>query len=185
MSDFFDSYHPVADVQRAVALVRRARRTGLVLREEAPYTCVLVDQPDAGQDAQLLAANDGLLVTYQYGEDHGVYIDLYDHARVITRLALEWGPDFLGEGKPRARFDPVPWTAAGLLSDARAASMQQLANMVAEGSDPSIGHEAARLLGLTRFEYLSCDPSITGIPWRDMMEQVLEQFPDAIQIDAS
>jgi hypothetical protein len=188
MSDFFDSYHPVADVQSAVALVRRARRDGLVIPEQAPYTCVLIDQPDAGTDDGLVAANDGLLVVYQYAEDHGVNIELYDHACMTARLALEWGPDFLGEfaeGKPRAQFDPAPWIAAGLLDATRAASIQRLADTVAEGPAPHTGYEAARLLGLTRFEHLSCDPAVRGRPWGRVVDRVLERFPDAIEIDAS
>lgn len=72
MSDFDDSYHLVDDVAAAQDLIARTGRDGVVLPEHAPYTCVLVDQSEAGIDPKLPSANRGLLLVYRYGEDHGV-----------------------------------------------------------------------------------------------------------------
>jgi hypothetical protein len=184
MSEFSDSYHPVANVEGAVALVRRAGRNAVVLPEQPPYTCVLVDQPEGGTDPQLLAANEGWLVRYYYAEDHGVWIDLYDHAKKVGRIVLEWGPDFLGEGLPRARFDAAPWLAARLLDDERAAKLKRLGDgMRQEVVDPAIGYEVARLLGLTRFESLACDPtSVKRGPWDRVVERAHARFPDAATV---
>ena len=183
MSDFEDSYHPVTDAQGAQDLVRRVGRAGIVLPEQPPYSCVLIDQPAGGVDPQLLAANPGLLVRYQYGEDHGVWIDLYKGRVQITQLALEWGPDFIGEGLPRGRFDATPWLATGLIDEALAARLQRLADTMVEGSDAAAGHEAAHLVGLTRFEGLSCDPSnVKRGPWHLVVER-LQRDPHAIFVD--
>jgi hypothetical protein len=184
MSDFDDSYHLVGDVAAAQALVARTGRDGVVLPEHAPYTCVLVDQPEGGIDPKLLSASRDLLLVYRYGEDHGVWIDLYKGGAEIAELALEWGPDFFDEGIVRGRFDAAAWIAAGLLDNERAAVLQTLADGMVEGGRPEDPGGIARLFGLTRFEQLSCDPSnVKRGPWHHVVESVTRRYPDAIVIE--
>lgn len=184
MSDFDDSYHLVGDVAAAQALVARTGRDGIVLPEQEPYTCVLVDQPEGAIDPKLLSASRGLLLAYRYAEDHGVWLDLYERDAVLTRFGLEWGPDFLGEGLPRGRFDATPWLTAGLLDAQRAAALQRLADGMTEGGRPAAADEVARLFGFTRFERLSCNPSnVKRGPWHYVVESATKRYPDAIVIE--
>jgi hypothetical protein len=184
MSEFDDSYHLVGDVDAAQAWVARAGRDGIVLPEQPPYTCVLVDQPEGGIDPKLLSASRGRLLVYRYAEDHGVWIDLYEGSREVAELALEWGPDFLGEGLVRGRFDAAAWIKAGLLDAQRAAQLQRLADGMTEGGRPENPDEVARLFGLTRFAGLSCDPSnVKRGPWDHVVERAKERYPDAIVVE--
>jgi hypothetical protein len=184
MSDFDDSYHLVGDIAAAQDLVARTGRDGVVLPEQAPYTCVLVNQPEPGIDPKLLSANRGLLLVYRYGEDHGVWIDLYKGDTTVAQLALEWGPDFFDEGIVRGRFDAAAWIEAGLLDKQRATVLQALADGMVEGGRPEDPDEIARLFGLTRFAGLSCDPgNVKRGPWHLVVERAKERYPDAILIE--
>ena len=184
MSDFDDSYHLIGDVAAAQDLVTRTGRDGIVLPEQAPCTCVLVDQPEGGIDPKVLSANRGLLIVYRYAEDHGVWIDLYKGDAEIAEFALEWGPDFFDEGLVRGRFDAAAWLKAGLLDMQRAAVLQRLADGMSEGGRPADPNEVARLFGLTRFAGLSCDPSnVKRGPWHLVVERAKERYPDAIVIE--
>lgn len=184
MSDFDDSYHLVGDTAAAQELIARAGRDGVVLPEQAPYTCILVDQAEGGIDPKLLSASRGLLLAYRYAEDHGVWIDLYKDGAAIAELALEWGPDFFDEGLVRGRFDAAAWIKAGLLDKQRAAVLQTLADEMSEGGRPKDPDEVAHLFGLTRFAGLSCDPSnVKRGPWHLVVERARNRYPDAIVIE--
>lgn len=184
MSDFDDSYHLVGDIAAALEVIARIGRDGIVLPEQAPYTCVLVDQPEGGIDPKLLSVCSGPLLVYRYAEDHGVWIDLYEGDASIAELALEWGPDFFEEGLVRGRFDAAPWIKAGLLDKQRAAVLQGLADGMVEGGRPEDPDEVARLFGLTRFAGLSCDPSnVKRGPWHLVVERAKKRYADAIVIE--
>jgi hypothetical protein len=183
MSEFSDSYHLVGSVDDGVELIRRAGRRGFVLPESEPFTCVIVDQPDGGADPSLIAANRGLLIHYQYGEDHGVWIELYDQTTAVTLLRLEWGPDFTGDRRSLAEFDAAPWLARGLLDDLRGARLRKIAASVTEGPHSNVGPEVARLLGLERFEHLACAAtSASRGPWDHVQKRIRQRFPDAVGV---
>jgi hypothetical protein len=181
MSEFSDSYHLVGSVDDGVDLIRRAGRRGFVLPENGRFTCVIIDQPDGGTDPELIAANRHLLIQYQYGEDHGVWIELFENASPVTLLRLEWGPDFQGDRESLADFDSAPWLDRGLIDEVRATRLKRIAATVTEGPHSALGPEVARLLGLERFEYLACSASSRG-PWDHMQRRIRQRFLDATEV---
>jgi len=183
MSEFSESYHLVGSVAESVELVRRAGRRGFVLPENDRFTCVIVDQPDAGADPALLAMNRGLLLHYHYGEDHGVWIALYEDSSPATQLRLEWGPDFEGDRQSLSEFDAAPWIERGLLDELRAARLKKIVATLTEGSHSELGPAAARLLGLEHFEHLACAATtVSRGPWDHVQRRIRHRFPDAIEV---
>jgi hypothetical protein len=88
MSEFSYSLHlRTADPSAAEALLRRAGVRGAILLPiEGPFVAFLVDPESEGAVA---ANNSGLLIRYEFAEDYGCWIRVYDGPNKMAELAYE------------------------------------------------------------------------------------------------
>lgn len=160
MSEFSDSYHLLgSDARQVKRLLRAAQRHGAVLPavQGRRWLALLVDGvADAGAPAQVVVQhNQGVLLHLAYGEDHGLWLRLFEGALAVGALALtRRGGD---AGEP-GRF----CAALARLGGAGAAAVARLEALVAHHADgagdalPALRDEMVELLGLAAARQLSC-----------------------------
>lgn len=189
MSEFSDSYHLRGPIELASDALSRARRRGVIL-PGARFTTVLVEQPEQGTDLHFIKAAGGVVLRWWYGEDHGVWCDLYEDGEALARLSAEWGPDFgvdadgnaVEGGTPRGDFDDEEWTRLHLLDSEQADAMRRLC--LAAALEPrDVADEVAALLGIEHYRHLACNPAAVGpIPWEEQVAALLQRFPEALVV---
>lgn len=181
MSEFSDSYHLRGPLELAKDALARARRRGVIL-PGATFTTVVVEQPESGTDLHFVKCAGGVVVRWWYGEDHGVWCDLYEDGEALARLSAEWGPDFGFEDVPRGRFDDEEWARLHLLGPEQADTMRRLCEAAA-GEQRDVADEVAALLGIEHYRHIACNPEYVGsIPWDEQVESLLRRFPEALVV---
>src|ERR1700742_18635 len=91
MSEFSDSYHlRTKDPVEVSKLLRAARRHGAVLPTTTRYVPFLVDgRQEAGSAIEdVVAHNPGVLVHYCYGEDHGMWMRVFDRSTHVSTIEI-------------------------------------------------------------------------------------------------
>ncbi|WP_395699469.1 hypothetical protein [Aquabacterium sp.] len=104
MSEFSESYHLRSPSRRdASSLLARAGLAGFVFPAQDGWVSFVAAGTPFQPNATLLAANEGLLLRWAYGEDHGWGFDLHGG----TQRLLGYGCDWEDEIRFDAGFDPV------------------------------------------------------------------------------
>lgn len=144
MSEFSDSYHLLGTTEDAIALVKRSGARAAVLPSSGRLTAI-VPHPEDGK--KLINANEGVLLFYLYGGDHGCWVRLYDGSRQVAELEQNWEA---GAGS----FSPKHWVRLGVLGEMDA---QRLVRLTKSPTYPDEKNEyaVARLLGLSEAAWLS------------------------------
>jgi hypothetical protein len=153
MSEFSHSFHVRSnDVREGVELLRRAGVPGYVYPPARGWVPVVFPHGMGGSDERVVAANRGLSVHYDYAEDHGVEVDLYQGPKRVARLSVSFE-------SARSTFDRAAFVALGVMSES---SAREVESWLGGDRDPGVLIVAAAL-GLPRhhwfsFEYASRAP---------------------------
>ena len=167
MSELCDSLHlQGATEDAAVQLLVSAKATGLVLPRRGKFTAVIV--PDVHQRA-VLGASRGLVIHYQFADEHGLAVRLYKDGREATKL----GCDF-ESGRP-PKFDAEPWVGHGVLTKSGANALGQA--LARPWPDRDQRHWVATALGLGDVEWLRGDDLFSH------RQRLLERFPRARYVE--
>lgn len=147
MSEFSNSFHLRSnDVREGVELLRRAGVPGYVYPPERGWVPVVFPHGMGGSDERVVAANRGLSVHYDYAEDHGVQVDLYQGPKRVARL-------FASFESARSTFDHAAFVAFGVMSES---SAREIEHWLGDERDPGL-LVAAAALGLPRHHWFSFD----------------------------
>jgi hypothetical protein len=147
MSELSNSFHVrSSDVREGVELLRRAGVPGYVYPPENGWVPVVFPHGMGGSDERVVAANRGLSVHYDYAEDHGVQVDLYQGAKRVARL-------FASFESARSTFDHAAFVAFGVMSES---SAREIDHWLGHERDPGLLVVAAAL-GLPRHHWFSFD----------------------------
>lgn len=171
MSEFSDSLHLRTNHGRDVeALLRRAKVRGIILAVEELFVTFVVayeDQPT------LIEHNTGLLVHYQFSDDYGCQVDVYNGMERLAQLVYadeQAGGDIPAE-EPQDRGEALDaLLRAGLIGSATVPVLQTLDQ---QRPRQEWGSAVAGILGLGPVKWLSWD----GVTHN--MEHTLERFPAA------
>jgi hypothetical protein len=91
MSEFSDSYHlKDATAEDAIQLLHRAGLRGFVFPEANGWVTVLPEGDPFYPNQQLIETNQGVLLHFVNGEDHGWGFEVYEGARVAAAYMCEW-----------------------------------------------------------------------------------------------
>lgn len=117
MSEFSNSFH-AHDLsgEQAAQLLCDARATGLVLPKHGKLTTMLVARRNW---EAVTDKSKGLLMLYELAVDHGVSVRLFDGPKQKGHLAKSFSTG-------QKLFEPAPFIAAGFLTRATAAEVDQL-----------------------------------------------------------
>jgi hypothetical protein len=182
VSEFSESHHlATRDQADGVALLQRAGLRGLVFPPSpSGWTAVVPESPfTSDPSAELVEANEGVLLYYVNAEDHGWGLAAFEGAELVFEAQTEWDFDVEVQGDPAAL--PALWSALGerLPEDRQSALVDHL---FPDASVESLftglqnpGHHAAAVLGLDPHEWLSGEPEV--------LDELAEQ-PGVVRVDA-
>jgi hypothetical protein len=186
MSEFSESFHACTSNRGSViTMLRSAGVSGLIAGSNERCVSFVIDDPEREDD--VLAASQGVLVRYHYGEDHGLWIKLYRDDKPLTAIALVWdlGSDTfaeLGEEEKPQKAESASQIAqklarAGVLGDAEAIALCR----VLEAFSPEdldararVTEAIPRLLGFAAHRWLSA-----AYVQASGTEEMRELFPGA------
>jgi hypothetical protein len=133
----------------AVELLKRAKVAGFVFPERNGWVSFVHSVNDPEDRFRVEQANTGLLLFYDYAEDHGVWVNIHEGKKRVARLKASFG-------QPNAVFDRAAFERLGLLSAAGAAAVDGWVKRA------HIWHERSRAkyfvaerLGLSRYQWFS------------------------------
>lgn len=160
MSEFSESLHlRTEDPAAAVELLRRARVRGYVLSPSeaaslgfvssnkaawVPITIAPDEPPGRAQFDRVIAANEGTLVFWDYAEDHGCNVSLYEGSRRVGRIRVSF------ESRLHS-FDRDVFVDRGLIDAKGAARIEEWLRHAVPGT------VVAEELGLLQYRWLSFD----------------------------
>lgn len=146
MSEFSESFHLRAgDAETVVLLLTSVQVDGYVFAAEGGWVSFVyeADEPPARDHFDsIVAAAPGLLVHYDYAEDHGCRVTVFDDGKRVARLSTSFDAR-------KGAFDPDAFVKLGLMTERDA---EQIATWVALGAS---GPAAAEALGLPHHQWLS------------------------------
>lgn len=166
MSEFSDSYHLSTDSQSlGIELLRRSRLEGYVFAPSNGWVTVLPAGQAFSPNADLIAANDGVLLHYSYGDDHGWLFELYERHFLVVRYECTWEDDevsFTPNFDIAAFESKVGKQLSSLGAEKLRGIFQPRDSMETLDTEPA--HTFVQALGLTNanwssFSYMSLDES--------------------------
>lgn len=186
MTEFSESLHFRSnDFDDVVALLGAAKVAGYVFPAERGWVSFVYggDEPPARERFdRILAASRGLLVHWDYAEDHGCNVTLYDRANRAGRLKVSF------ESR-RTVFDRAAFVDRGVLTPAAA---ERIDRWIAHAVP---AYTAGEALGLPHYRLLSFElvKRARGFAERgeqaphakNALDQVESAYETAIEIDAS
>lgn len=168
MSEFSESYHlRNATQDDAVQLLKRAGLKGIVFPTMMNWTSFVPSGRDWEGLTAIVQANQGFLLHYSYGEDHGWVIDVYQGSEKRSHFEHWWDTsediedlDTLRANRPSNQLDLVPFTEWLQNSNESMDVLQECFEV--DGQDRA--YRFAELIGLQHFRwispsYLSYDPA--------------------------
>jgi len=91
MSEFSESFHLRTDKQAdGVNLLQRAGLCGAVFSASRGWVTIVPESGLCEAVAQMVGANEGVLLHYLYAEDHGWQFELYDSRTAICKYECGW-----------------------------------------------------------------------------------------------
>jgi hypothetical protein len=190
MSEFSESFHACTSNRGSViTMLRSAGVSGLIAGSNERCVSFVIDDPEREDD--VLAASQGVLVRYHYGEDHGLWIKIHRDGEPLTAIALVWDPDSdtfaeLEEQEKPQKVEPASTIAqklarAGVLGDAEAIELCR----VLEAFSPEdlaarerVMEAIPRLLGFAAHRWLSAAYAQASGP-----EEMRGLFPGAEMVE--
>lgn len=146
MSEFSESFHLRSnDAQAAVALLHSAGVDGYVFAAQDGWVSFVYegDEPPARDHFDsIVGAAPALLLHYDYAEDHGCRVTVFDAGKRVARLSTSFDAR-------KGSFDRDEFVKLGLLT---ARDAEQIATWVSLGA---AGPAAAEALGLPHHQWLS------------------------------
>ncbi len=143
MSEFSDSYHLLGSAADAIELLRDAGARGAVLAGPGKWTAIV---PHPSDGPRVVAVNEGVLLHYQFGGDHGCWVRLFDGPKEVGKIEQNWES---GTGS----FDVAPWLRAKACD---AATAEAISELVAAPAHAGLDvYEVAQALALTHYAWLS------------------------------
>ncbi len=146
MSEFSESFHLRSDdAGDATGILSRARVPGFVFAAEGGWVTFVYEAdepPSRAHFDRILAEARGRLVHWDYAEDHGCRVTVYDDGKRVARLAVSFESRL-------STFERAAFVALGLVTDAGADEIEQWLKYAVPGSI------VAETLGLPRHRWLS------------------------------
>ena len=100
MSEFSESYHFITNNEKDVIdLLKRANLKGYIFPVTNNWCSFLPEGNIYKQNIKLIEANKGYLLHYQFAEDHGWSIKLYDSNKLISEYNCNWSDTLLIDEK--------------------------------------------------------------------------------------
>jgi hypothetical protein len=94
MSEFSESYHlQSTDIEEGKRLLKRSKLDGYVFPTKQGWVTFVAEPNEFQPQERLIQANEGLLLYYAYGEDHGWYLYIYRNSNLISRYWCAWEDD--------------------------------------------------------------------------------------------
>jgi hypothetical protein len=190
MSEFSESFQAYTSNRGSViAMLRGASVSGLIAGSNTSCVSFVIDDPEREDD--VIAASEGVLARYHYGEDHGVWIRFHRDGKPLTAITLVWDPDAdsfaeFEEAEPE-KAEPSTQIAqklarAGVLGDVEAIALCR----ALEAFSPEEPEERERglgvilgLLGFAAHKWLSAAYAQASGP-----EEMSELFPGAEVVES-
>jgi hypothetical protein len=190
MSEFSESFHSyTGNSGSVITMLRRAGVSGLIAGSNEHCTSFVIDDP--GREADVIAASQGVLARYHYGEDHGLWIKLHRDGEPLAAIALVWDVDAgsfgeLDEEEKPQKVEPATQTAqklarAGVLGDAEAIELCRVLEAFSPedpGSRDRAVEAVPKLLGFAAYKWLSAAYVQSSSP-----EERRNLFPGAEVVD--
>jgi hypothetical protein len=143
MIEFSDSYHLLGTTAEAVALLERSGARGAAIPGRGRWTAIVTHPLDG---TRLEAANEGVLLHYRYGGDHGCWVRLFDGADAVGEIEQNWEQN-------TGSFDVASWLRAKACDVASAEVIVDLVTAPVEHDGKA--HAVAKALALSHHANLS------------------------------
>jgi hypothetical protein len=184
MSEFSESYHAYTGNRGSVTtMLRSAGVSGFIAASND--RCVSFTIADAEREADVIAAGQGVLARYYFGEDHGLWVHVYRDGEKLTTIALVWDEDAGDLEEPQEAEPPAEIVEklerAGVLGAEEAEELGRVLEAFSP-EDPGSCERAAeavpRLLGFAAHAWLSAAYVQSSSP-----EELRDLFPGAEAVE--
>jgi len=148
MSEFTDCYHLRTDNQEeGISLLKRTGLKGYIFPAANGWVTLVSEKYDFEENEELIKENEGILLHFVYGDDHGWYFTVYEKEKEICHYSNMWEEEIEDD----SRFDEeyIYKLIQENESKDREIEREELQSIL---EDPQ---EFADLIGLTNYEWIS------------------------------